>query len=32
MLPLNWNTWRVFNRRNRHGDMVVIQWVKVLKR
>jgi hypothetical protein len=32
MLPIDWNTWRTFNRRDRHGDMVIIQWVRVLKR
>jgi hypothetical protein len=30
-IALNWNTWRSYQRRDRHGDLVIIQWARVFK-
>lgn len=30
-VALNWNTWRTRVAKRRNGDLVVIQWVKVIK-
>ncbi len=30
-LCLNWNRWHTYNKRDRHGDLVIIQWARVLK-
>lgn len=29
-VALDWATWRTYARKNRHGDLIITQWAKVL--
>lgn len=29
-LAIDWGTWRSYARRDRHGDLLLIQWAKVI--
>jgi hypothetical protein len=30
-IALNWNTFRTYVRPNRHGDLILTQWAKVVR-
>lgn len=31
LFGVDWNKWRCVTRQNRHGDLVLVQWARVLK-
>lgn len=30
-ISIDWNTWRTYARTNRHGELVITHWARVLK-
>lgn len=30
-IAINWNSWHTYSRRKVRGDLVVVQWAKVIK-